>query len=68
MLDEAMTDTINPFRPSEPPSSGADSGRLTQAERRERSELELLEATMRVVSEQGVAAATFDAIGKEATE
>lgn len=41
-------------------------GRMTQAERRERSEQELLEATMRVVSEQGVAAATFDAIGKEA--
>jgi AcrR family transcriptional regulator len=39
---------------------------MTQAERRERSEQELLEATMRVVSEQGVAAATFDAIGKEA--
>lgn len=66
MLNEAMTDTISSFRPSEPASSGADSGRLTQAERRERSELELLEATMRVVSEQGVAAATFDAIGKEA--
>jgi len=41
-------------------------GRLTQAERRERSEQELLEATMRVVSEKGVAAATFDAIGREA--
>ena len=41
-------------------------GRLTQAERRERSEQELLEATMRVVSKQGVAAATFDAIGREA--
>jgi AcrR family transcriptional regulator len=41
-------------------------GRLTQAERRERSEQELLEATMRVVSASGVAAATFDAIGKEA--
>ncbi len=41
-------------------------GRLTQAERRERSEQELLEATMRVVSKNGVAAATFDAIGKEA--
>ena len=40
--------------------------RLTQAERRDRSERELLEATMRVVSEQGVAAATFEAIGKEA--
>jgi len=42
------------------------SARLTQAERRERSEQELLEATMRVVSEQGVSAATFDAIGREA--
>ncbi|MEZ6010539.1 MAG: helix-turn-helix domain-containing protein [Hyphomonas sp.] len=41
-------------------------GRLTQAERRDRSERELLEATMRVVSRQGVAAATFEAIAKEA--
>ena len=40
--------------------------RLTQAERRDRSERELLEATMRVVSAQGVSAATFEAIGKEA--
>lgn len=40
--------------------------RLTQAERRDRSERELLEATLRVVSEKGVAAATFDAIGREA--
>ncbi|MEZ6002523.1 TetR/AcrR family transcriptional regulator [Hyphomonas sp.] len=44
----------------------AQGGRLTQAERRERSEQELLEAAMRVVSASGVAAATFDAIGKEA--
>ncbi|KCZ91191.1 TetR/AcrR family transcriptional regulator [Hyphomonas jannaschiana] len=44
----------------------ANAGRMTQAERRERSEQELLEATMRVVSASGVAAATFDAIGKEA--
>ncbi len=41
-------------------------GRPTQAERRERSEQELLEATLRVVSGQGVSAATFDTIGKEA--
>ena len=40
--------------------------RLTQAERRDRSERKLLEATIRVVSEQGVSAATFGAIGKEA--
>lgn len=40
--------------------------RMTQSERRERSQQELLEATMRVVSSKGVAAATFDAIGKEA--
>ena len=42
------------------------SPRLTQAERRERSEKELIAATIRIVSEQGVSAATFDAIGKEA--
>ncbi len=46
--------------------AAAQGGRLTQAERRERSEQELLEATMRVVSASGVAAATFDAIGREA--
>nr|WP_321359662.1 TetR/AcrR family transcriptional regulator [uncultured Hyphomonas sp.] len=51
---------------SPPDPVAAESGRLTQAERRERSEQELLEATMRVVSANGVAAATFDAIGKEA--
>lgn len=58
-----MSDTITApaFRSAAPPS-----GRMTQAERRERSEQELLEATMRVVSEKGVAAATFDAIGREA--
>tara|TARA_R110002020_G_scaffold105961_2_gene246784 strand:+ start:25479 stop:26135 length:657 start_codon:yes stop_codon:yes gene_type:complete len=44
----------------------ADSQRLTQAERRDRSERELLEATIRVVSENGVSAATFDMIGREA--
>jgi AcrR family transcriptional regulator len=45
----------------------ADSGpRLTQAERRERSHQELLEATMRVVSRDGVAAATFETIAREA--
>ena len=47
-------------------STASETGRMTQAERRERSEQELLEATMRVVSEKGVAAATFDAIGREA--
>ncbi|WP_340693142.1 TetR/AcrR family transcriptional regulator [Hyphomonas sp.] len=40
--------------------------RLTQAERRDRSERELLDATIRVVSEKGVSAATFDMIGQEA--
>ena len=51
---------------SETQTATPPTGRLTQAERRERSEQELLEATMRVVSEQGVSAATFEAIGKEA--
>lgn len=46
--------------------SSAAAGRLTQAERRDRSERELLSAAIRVVGEQGVSAATFDAIGKEA--
>lgn len=44
----------------------SDTERLTQAERRDRSERELLEATIRVVSQKGVAAATFDMIGREA--
>jgi len=57
-----MTDAIT----SDSPTAPSGSGRLTQAERRERSEQELLEATMHVVSDQGVSAATFDAIGKEA--
>lgn len=42
------------------------SSRLTQAERRDRSERELLEATMRVVSDQGVSAATFETIARQA--
>ena len=46
--------------------SNSDGPRLTQAERRDRSERELLEATIRIVSGQGVAAATFEAIGREA--
>ena len=46
--------------------SSAPAGRLTQAERRDRSERELLSAAIRVVGQQGVSAATFDAIGKEA--
>ena len=46
--------------------SGHEAPRLTQAERRDRSERELLEATIRIVSEQGVSAATFEAIGREA--
>lgn len=40
--------------------------RLTQAERRDRSERELLSAAIKIVAEQGVASATFDAIGREA--
>jgi len=40
--------------------------RLTQAERRGRSERELIAAAVKVVAEQGVSAATFDAIGREA--
>ena len=51
---------------SETQTAAPPTSRLTQAERRERSEQELLEATMRVVSEQGVSAATFEAIGREA--
>ena len=53
-----MTETKTATRPNATPSPG----RLTQAERRDRSERELLEATMRVVSEQGVSAATFETI------
>ena len=60
-----MSETAATARSSSPvPAS--EPGRLTQAERRDRSERELLEATLRVVSEQGVSAATFEAIGKEA--
>ena len=59
-----MSDTKT--APTTDSAASANAGRMTQAERRERSEQELLEATMRVVSEKGVAAATFDAIGKEA--
>lgn len=40
--------------------------RRTQAERRDQSERALVEATLAVVAEQGVAAATFDAIGQRA--
>lgn len=50
---------VQDLSPSETP-------RLTQAERRDRSERELMEATIRIVSEQGVSAATFEAIGREA--
>ncbi|KCZ96488.1 TetR family transcriptional regulator [Hyphomonas hirschiana VP5] len=46
--------------------SAAPPGRMTQAERRDRSERELLAAAIRVVAGQGVSAATFDAIGREA--
>jgi AcrR family transcriptional regulator len=42
------------------------SRRLTQAERRGRSERELIAAAITVVAQQGVSAATFEAIGREA--
>ena len=42
--------------------------RLTQAERRDRSERELISAAIKVVAEQGVSAATFDAIARKAGE
>jgi len=58
MLDIGMNDTSGTL--------ASDTKRLTQAERRDRSERELLEATIRVVSEKGVSAATFDMIGQEA--
>lgn len=48
-------------------SPGAKAGaRLTQAERRDRSERELVGAAIQIVAEEGVAAATFDTIGKRA--
>lgn len=40
--------------------------RLTQAERRDRSERELIAAAIKVVADQGVAAATFEVIAGEA--
>ena len=40
--------------------------RRSQAERRDESERLLVEATLKVVAEQGVGAATFEEIGKEA--
>lgn len=40
--------------------------RRTQAERRDESERRLLRAAMEVIAEQGVRAATFDAIGQKA--
>lgn len=41
-------------------------GRRTQAERRDESERRLLDATAHLVAEQGVSAATFEAIGRSA--
>lgn len=46
--------------------AGTSAPRLTQAERRDRSERELIAAAIKVVAQQGVAAATFDAIAREA--
>jgi AcrR family transcriptional regulator len=47
-------------------ASALDTARRTQAERRDESQRLLVEATMRVVAEQGVGAATFDEIGRAA--
>jgi AcrR family transcriptional regulator len=44
----------------------ATASRRTQAERRDESERLLVEATLAVVSRRGVAAATFDEIGRQA--
>ena len=52
--------------PATDTKSEAPAPRLTQAERRDRSERELIGAAIRVVAGQGVSAATFDAIGREA--
>jgi AcrR family transcriptional regulator len=49
-----------------PLSASAAAPRRTQAERRDESERLLVEATLAVVSRRGVAAATFDEIGREA--
>lgn len=51
-----------------PPVSArrAPNERRTQAERRDESERSLVEATLRVVAAEGVNAATFEAIGREA--
>ncbi len=46
--------------------AGASAPRLTQAERRDRSERELIAAAIKVVAEYGVSAATFDTIAREA--
>ncbi len=48
------------------PPLGAPARRMTQAERRDRSERELIAAAIKLVAEQGVSAATFDSIGREA--
>ena len=47
-------------------STLAPSQRRSQAERRDESERLLVEATLKVVAEQGVSAATFEEIGREA--
>lgn len=49
-----------------PSTKQASRKRRSQAERRDESERLLVEATLKVVAEQGVSAATFDEIGKEA--
>lgn len=48
------------------PDRNTMTARRTQAERRDESERRLLRAAMEVIAEQGVSAATFEAIGQKA--
>lgn len=48
------------------PEAGAAAGRRRQRDRREQSGRGLIEAVVAIVSEEGVAAATFEAIGRRA--
>lgn len=52
--------------PQTKPSARPPARRRSQAERRDESERLLLEATLKIVAERGVSAATFEEIGKEA--
>jgi AcrR family transcriptional regulator len=51
---------------ADPTESTARPARRTQAERRDESERGLVQATIALVREEGVSAATFEAIGKKA--